>query len=1094
MVALHGHTEVVDVLISEFGCSSNVEGQYGRTLLHHACNGGHLDVVEKLISEYGCDVNIKDNDGLTPLHVAALAGREGVLRELITKYKCPVDCVDSNGYTPFHLAAIRGHVDAVRVLSLLGANKGVVSILPSEFGAGSTALDLAVLNGHAEVVGVLISEFGCSPNVKGQYGRRPLHQACESGHLDVVKKLISEYGCDVNVRDNGGHTPLHVAALAGREEVVRALITKYKWLLDSVDSDYNTLFHMAAENGHVGVVIMLISEFGVDVTVRISNGNTALNLAALNGHAEVVGILISEFVCSPSVKGQYGRTPLHQACESGHLDVVEKLVSEYGCDVNVRDKDGLTPLHVAALAGRKEVVRELVTKYSCPVDSMDSIGYTPLHCAAIKGHVGVVRMLLTELGADVAFRINNGDTALNLAAFHGRAEVVGVLISEFGCSPDIIKGQYGRTPLHDACNGGHLGVMEKLVSDYDCDVNARDNSGHTALYFAIRNHHSSIVAELVRHNSVLKHVDEKHKKLIESARRHSKHVRTRAFIVGTPEVGKSTLVKALQSERLFQQTVGQVPPHTAGIVPVFHDSSNYGWVVFYDFAGDEEYYSSHAAILERIMGISSNLYFLVFDLSKFSERKQASNSIYYWLTFLSYVSNNQQKSSRLQVLLIGSHADVLQKEGKDANQVLSVVFTNISQSFYAEFPETLVEMVGFVALDCRLTRSEGLQKIKAQLKQVQLSSLSGAPQLTAGASILLGTLERDFQKKVACQVKEVIEHIKSHELYVPPEAEQVHFYLKELHAYGVLLLLGCTSPREDEWIVLNLPLFLSTVHKKLFSASLYQCEDSLSNLGIIPSGRLQAMFPEFSLTLLKGCLTLLQYCQEIYDPQIISKVLEIPTFEEKSVLFFPALLQANRKEVKWIRSHSSLCCIGWYAESFRTYDFFPPRFLHVLLLRLAFTFALRNDDDRNAIVDVYSRKCTLWKNGIQWLMKSGVEAVVEVVKQKRAVLVMVRGSSDQQVECGDILSKVVAKVVEAKSEFCSSLKANIYIVSPSDLKQSSILKADQLQLFEARNVQEVLKQSEGAVSRDGKGYLPFSDLICLQSQTSWSEYELCALS
>ena len=552
-------------------------------------------------------------------------------------------------------------------------------------------------------------------------------------------------------------------------------------------------------------------------------------------------------------------------------------------------------------------------------------------------------------------------------------------------------------------------------------------------------------------------------------------------------------------------------------MPVFHESSNYGWVVFYDFAGDEEYYSSHAAILERIMGSSSNIFLLVFDLSKYvveAEKMQvnhASDSTYYWLTFLTYACNNQQKSSRLQVLLIGSHADVLQGEGRDADKVLSEIFTDISQSFYSEFPETSVEMFGYVALNCRLTKSRGLQKIKAQLKQIQLSSLSDVPQLTAGASILLGTLERDFKGKVACQVKYIVEHIKSHELYIPPEAEQLHSYLKELHAHGSILVLECSSPREDEWIVLDLHLFLSTVHRRLFShsyhedkdsilsASLRRYEECISNLGIIPSARLQTMFPEFSLAFLKGCLTLLQYCHEICDPQIISKVLEVPTVEtipNESFLFFPALLkpQTTREKIKWNCSHSSLCYIGWYAECFQTYDFFPPRFLHVLLLRLAFTFALPSDDYRDVTVNVYSRKCTLWKNGIQWLMESGVEVVVEVVKQKRAVLVMVRGSSDQQVECGDILNKVVAKVVEAKSEFCDALKAKVYIVHPDDLKQTSIPEAHQLKLFENRTVQEVLLNgSEGAVSRDGKGYLPSSDLICLQTLTSWSEYVLCIL-
>ena len=108
-------------------------------------------------------------------------------------------------------------------------------------------------------------------------------------------------------------------------------------------------------------------------------------------------------------------------------------------------------------------------------------------------------------------------------------------------------------------------------------------------------------------------------------------------------------------------------------------------MVFYDFAGNEEYYSSHAAILERTIGSSSNLFLLVFDLSKYAvvaersmQGKYAVNSIYYWLTFLSYASTNQKKNSRFQIVLIGSHADVLQKEGKDADQVLSELFTDIS--------------------------------------------------------------------------------------------------------------------------------------------------------------------------------------------------------------------------------------------------------------------------------------------------------------------------------------------------------------------------------------------------------------------------------
>ena len=43
----------------------------GRTLLHQACEGGHLELVNKLVSEFGCDPMALSDTGDTPLHVAA---------------------------------------------------------------------------------------------------------------------------------------------------------------------------------------------------------------------------------------------------------------------------------------------------------------------------------------------------------------------------------------------------------------------------------------------------------------------------------------------------------------------------------------------------------------------------------------------------------------------------------------------------------------------------------------------------------------------------------------------------------------------------------------------------------------------------------------------------------------------------------------------------------------------------------------------------------------------------------------------------------------------------------------------------------------
>ena len=1025
LAALNGH---IDLIILDFKYNPHVKLTFGRTPLHMACNGGHLNVVRKLLSKRVCYTMARDSSGNTPLHIAAGSGRDEVVKELVTRYGCPVDFLSYSRRTPLHLAAENGHCSVVRLLVVeLGADVSIAD------GNRDTALDLAVLNGHIKVVDLLITEFGCSPHREGRFHRTCLHIACDCGHLHIMRMLVSEHGCDIMARDSYGFTPLHMAQLSGREEVMRELVTQYRCPVDCVSSGGNTPLHLAAEEGDSKVLKLLLTELGADPSVTNSYGNTALHLAAFYGHDEVVSLLITEFGCNPDIKGQFSRTPLHAACEGGHLDVVRKLVLELGCDIMAKDRDGRNPLHIAALFGKEEVVKELVTQHKYPVDCVSSYGSTSLHLASYMGHSNVVRVLINELNASTTLE-NKG--------------------------------------------------------------------GKTALFYAIKNSHLEVVSELVRHNCDPSSLDVKFQKLSKlSAIKLAKGSFSKVFVLGDPEVGKSTVIEALKGETWFTWNVKEVPPHTAGIIPVAHQSSHYGRVIFYDFAGDREYYSSHAAVLEKLKDGSSNAFLLVFNLSKFDSRKLEEERILYWLTFLSY--SIKQAVVQPKVVLVGSHADILVSQGKNPDQVLNRIFTEISRTFYSEFSQTSVEMLGYAALNCCKTKSNGLQQIRNHLKEIQLSSLSKIRELPVGASILMGILEKDGQVfKPACQLSSLVSHIQTNNIYFPSEPEQLHSYLKELDAYGVVLLLDGGPALEEEWVVLDINGLLGTVHKLLFSCENSQPnEDSLSNLGIIPDARLQSLFPEIKLPVIKGCLKLLQYCQDIDDPQIITKVLDMSPSPEmgsgNSFLFFPALLRAVRVNLEWVRSHSSFCCLGWYSECNRSrpFDFFPPRFLHVLLLRLAFTFALLKTSAQSvnvgsaSDVDMYSRKCTLWKNGIHWITEAGVETVVEIVKQNRGVVVMVRGSSDKDVECADILASVVRKVVEAKCEFCHTLVANAFMVDPNNLKQPSIPEADELQLFETSQVQEVLRNgSDGAVSQNGRGFLPSEEMCCLLSQTAWSKW------
>ena len=76
--------------------------------------------------------------------------------------------------------------------------------------------------------------------------------------------------------------------------------------------------------------------------------------------------------------------------------------------------------------------------------------------------------------------------------------------------------------------------------------------------------------------------------------------------------------------------------------------------MFYDFAGDPEYYSSHAAVLESLVSPGCNLFLTVVDLSE--EKEVMTQKLGYWLSFISF--HSKSSTVRSEVVVIGSHVDV----------------------------------------------------------------------------------------------------------------------------------------------------------------------------------------------------------------------------------------------------------------------------------------------------------------------------------------------------------------------------------------------------------------------------------------------------
>ena len=505
----------------------------------------------------------------------------------------------------------------------------------------------------------------------------------------------------------------------------------------------------------------------------------------------------------------------------------------------------------------------------------------------------------------------------------------------------------------------------------------------------------------------------------------------RAFVIGYPGAGKSSLVEALKREGLLDSfkrvSESSVPPHTAGIVPSIHTSKHYGRVLFYDFAGDAEYYSSHAAILDNLASSrkGDNVFLLVIDMRQ--EMAEIKQIFHYWLSFIQHQQFQGQQPS---LIVVGSHLDLL---AGDVAKTRGKEF----QMLYDSIDMEAVQMSALFMLDCCKPRSKQIAGIQSLMSR--LTRDSPRYKLSLQASTLPGLLEKDFRNVPACSTQALLSHIEDTGLQLLAKEQSLHQILLELHDLGLLFLID-SSNRESSSVVLNMSQLTSIVHKSLFSeeavlkASFEKEGLSFSfSAGIIPLSILAKVLPE---NITKECLVQLQYCQEISHAEAhVFPSLKVSDSTDQSFLFFPALCSADKSEVEWVTPPDLSYGIGWLARCTDPCDYLSPRFHHVLMLRLVFKFTLSAphppaDQVSSGSPDLshFQLCCTVWKTGVHWLMKEGVECMVELAGANRKVVVLTKSIKDRTENCAAVFNDIVSCVMEAKAEFCHSVRLEFFLL------------------------------------------------------------------
>ena len=949
-----------------------------------------------------------------------------------------------------------------------------------------------------------------------------LHYACWSGWYDVSRELVDKYQCDPHLKSRcrysslpDGNTPLHWACVGGSIDIVRFLIVDHHCDPACRGLEGRTPLHWACKSRKLDIVKFLVGECHCDPRVKDQDDNTPLHWACWGGNIDIVKFLIVDHHCDPACCGWWGRTPLHLACESGKLDIVRFLVEECHCDPRVKDGYGYTPLHCACLGGNIDIVGFLVEECHCDPRVKDKDDNTPLPYACWEGSIDIVRFLVVDHHCDPTCRGSGGGTPLHWACESGKLDIVKFLVEECHCDPFSGKDDNGDTPLHLAVQDELILFLLSHIPPLKL-VNSIINSYWPSSSIPVNSSINYWPPPPITVNSIMNYraPPPKHvliQAFIKGRTEYPLESAFKIFVLGNYAAGKSTLVKVIENEitSFFGSFAGQlrnipesaVVPLTAGIIPVSIDSRRLGQIVIYDMAGHYQYYSSHAALLRNLVSLSAGMFLVVVSLNQ--EKEEIICQLQYWNSF---VDNCCSSVGRPLTVAVFSHADEVTEdkpERKSSEIVKGLAHSEASTSFSE-----------VVTLDCRKLASGGLTKI-SKIVAGCCAKFRQSFRFNFAVHLLYAFISSRLANRIACTVSELqslirqeqcedsfalkIIHYDGEEKEVlPTNTTELSQHLTMLSDKGQFLFLRNARKVEDSWVVIDKAVLLSEVNGTIFAPANFKQHHNIANsTGVVPFSKISKVFPKQDPNMVVAFLQHLEFCQEISEAEVslISRQhFRYSSCLEERLFFFPALVSEERPSGAGEAIDTPSYRSGWTLQCSRPHQFLTPQFLHVLLLRLAFSFALPPDNTREVQASpVLKRRCSVWKNGIRWLSRKGVESTVEVMEQNTAVFLTISCFEDSEMECVEHRSQVTKCILEAKEELCPAVTMKESLIHPDCLLTP--VSSTSLQSFSLSElVQALLENESSLVSQPGLKMIKINQLLYFEPYSCFSAETLRELN
>jgi len=945
-VKLHQNIDIVVHLLTAYeDCNPNFLNREGDTPLHIAARENKTAILSHLLDHKRCDPNVQNKEGDTPLYIAVRNRYEHIVVKLSSCGKCNPNIQNREGDTPLHIAVRIGYVqDKEIVTELLSCGKCNPDIQNRE---GDTPLHIAAGMNKTATLSKLLDHKQCNPNIRNKEGDTPLHIVVRNRygqHDNIDTKLLSCGKCNPDIQNRDGDTPLHIAVRVYKTAECDAPVDIPKYFL----------------------VIALLLERKCGISIPNKKGETAqeiplnkygdrlLHLACRLGNVDISGYIITYLrpytaklhqnidivvhlltaceECDPNMLNREGDTPLHIAARENKTVALSHLLDHKQCDPNVQNKAGDTPLHIVVVDNQTAAISQLITHKRCNLNVQNVKGDTPLHIAVTVGNLQLCEMLMTKV--DNVNTLNEAHLTPVLAAIkHKRPSIAKALLQHKKCDLSLHDSD-GNTALHLACIGGEtqsemVEIAKQLL--ITVDPSPVNSAGQTPI-------------ELTTNYQIIQAISH----FILCKTKHSVQTYINIFVVGNPETGMSTLVKAICYEAgfwwklipKFMRRVRNVPSHTAGIIPTTFQSKTFGNTVLYDLAGQIEYYTSHAAVIQSTVISTPPAFIFVVNISESEEK--ISETLRYWWSFIN--NHAARASARPQVILVGSHADKVKSRG-------GIVQEKISQiSALLQHLPTSFHFAGQIALDCRDPASGELQLFCSMVNK-SCTVLRQMADVDLHCHVLYAFLLERFPGEIACTVSDIATVIQESDTLLPQNANSLIPLISTLSDKGLLLLVKDSVNSEDSWVILQKQALLSKINGTIFAPkSFSQHRKHLSSsTGVVPLLKLKIEFPDYNSTMIAKFLTHLEFCFKVDDHETL-ELLKDELYEEnmpqslsEEFYFFPALVSVENPLHVWEQDDSLICQCGWFYRCIQHDQFLTTQFLHVLILRLAFSFALKLD-------------------------------------------------------------------------------------------------------------------------------------------------------